>query len=170
MKNFKYCPNCKNKVQREDNYFKCSSCDFLMYRHSSATASALPIKDGKVLLAIRGEEPFKGKPDIIGGFCEYGEHPKKTVIRETKEETNLDIKITDILGIYMDEYSYNENVVKTLNTVYVVKIVGGELEAKDDVASLDWYDMDKLPIETISFNSQRKTLRDLQKWYQKNNL
>ena len=61
-------------------------------------------RDGKLLLVRRAIDPWHGLWDIPGGFCEAGEHPQQTVVREVREEVGLDIVVTGMLGIWMDTY------------------------------------------------------------------
>ena len=46
---------------------------------------------GKLVLIKRGNEPSKGKWSIPGGHVELGENLEAAVIRETKEETCLEL-------------------------------------------------------------------------------
>jgi 8-oxo-dGTP diphosphatase len=57
-------------------------------------------RDDKILLIKRKNEPFKGQWALPGGFVEYGESAEEAVIREVKEEANLDISIKALLGVY----------------------------------------------------------------------
>ncbi len=52
---------------------------------------AVIIKEGKIALIKRGNEPSKGKWTIPGGLVELAESPEQAVIREAKEETGLDV-------------------------------------------------------------------------------
>lgn len=49
------------------------------------------IKDGKILVIKKLRGPYTGLYDLPGGSPEKGETPEETLIREIKEETNLDI-------------------------------------------------------------------------------
>ncbi len=51
-------------------------------------------RDGKILLMKRGEKSQneKGKWSVPGGALEFGETPQECIVREVKEETNLEIK------------------------------------------------------------------------------
>lgn len=133
-----------------------------IYKYSAPGAGVLPVADdGRVLLAIRKFDPFKGKYDIIGGFLKYGEDPVTGVIREAKEESGLAIKILELLGVYTDTYGPSGE--STLNFYYVGKIISGKPKANDDVASLKWVSIDKLP--KPAFKSQEPAFKNLQKWY-----
>lgn len=69
----------------------------------------------------------------------------------------------------MDIYTYKGSTIKTLNTVYVTKAISGKPKPQDDVAALKWYEIANPPLEDMAFTSQKKALKDLQKWYRKQN-
>lgn len=64
------------------------------------TVDAIIERDDKILLIKRKNEPFKGQWALPGGFVEYGESAEDAIIREVKEEANLDISIKTLLGVY----------------------------------------------------------------------
>lgn len=115
-----------------------------------------------MLLGKRARDPFKGSYDIIGGFMEAGEHPEDAAVREAKEETGLDIKITSLLGTYVDRYGEGGD--HTLNLHYIGEVVGGEMQAMDDVASLEWVPIGEVPLDD-GFQNTKDGLRDLKKLY-----
>ncbi|MBO7244374.1 MAG: NUDIX domain-containing protein [Alphaproteobacteria bacterium] len=49
------------------------------------------IKDNKILLIKKTRGPYTGLYDLPGGSPETNEVPEETLIREIKEETNLDV-------------------------------------------------------------------------------
>lgn len=159
--NYRYCPNCKSSLAEKEGALQCAFCGAVIYPSAAPAVGVLPVKDGKVLLAKRGVEPQKGKYDTIGGFVDYGEDPGNTAHRETKEETGLEIKVLDILGIYPDKYGPDA---KTVVIQYVVKITGGQAKPQDDVAALKWFDINNPP-KDLAFENTRKALADLQKWH-----
>lgn len=166
MINFKYCTQCKSELVLSGDYPKCTSCNITYYKNSKPTAGILPIKDGKVLLSKRAIAPHKGEIDIIGGFLENGENPKDGIKREAKEETGLDIEPKEILGIYIDQYGKGGDC--TLNIHYIGKIKGGKMKAQEDVASLHWIDINKVPLNE-GFKNTKEALKDLQKWFKSKN-
>ena len=50
------------------------------------------VKEDKIALIKRGNEPARGKWTIPGGLVELGEPTELAVIREAKEETLLDVE------------------------------------------------------------------------------
>lgn len=162
MIEFNFCPKCGNAIGASIEPPHCSKCNSTYYRNAKPFASVLPIKDGKVLLAKRGHEPFKGAYDIIGGFMEANELPEEAAIREAKEETGLDIKITSLLGIYLDRYGEDGDY--TLNIHYIGEVLGGEMKAMDDVVGLEWVKIDEVPLDS-GFQNTKDGLRDLKKLY-----
>lgn len=66
---------------------------------------------------------------------EIGETLEQCVIRETREETGLDIEITGLLGIYTDpqhviEYSDGE-IRQEFAITYYGRVTGGQLQVSD---------------------------------------
>jgi 8-oxo-dGTP diphosphatase len=60
---------------------------------------AVIIKEGKIVLIKRGNEPSKGKWSIPGGLVELGENLEAAVIRETKEETCLEVQTPRLIDV-----------------------------------------------------------------------
>ena len=98
------------------------------------------IQDGKIALIKRGNEPSKGKWTIPGGLVELGESVEATVIRETKEETCLDVEnpqLIDVVGnVDLDEQGkvkYHYVIID-----YLVHVKSGNIQAASDAAELRW--------------------------------
>ncbi len=162
MINYQYCPQCKNDLDLSQEFPYCSKCDLTIYKNSKPCVSILPIKDGKVLFAKRGIEPYKGDWDTIGGFLKAGEHPEVGALRETLEETGLIVKLTGLLGIYMDKYGQDGEDVQS--NVYLAEVISGEIKPQDDVAALEWIDIKNGKI-TSHFESIEQIFADLKKLY-----
>lgn len=65
-------------------------------------------------------------------------------MREVKEETNLEIKIKKLIGVYSDPNSQvftypNGIVVHFITTCFLAEITGGELSVTDTIS---WQEMD----------------------------
>lgn len=164
MIKFTFCPQDKSQLDNSGDYPKCPTCKTVFYRNSKPCAGILPIKNGQVLLSKRAIEPYLGAYDIIGGFLNEGEHPEAGALREAKEESGLDLKITKLLGMYIDRYG--EGGEYTLNIHYLADVTGGSVNAQEDVASLHWVDIDKVPLDE-GFENTKKALSDLKKLFSK---
>lgn len=162
----RYCPRCAGElesrfVEREGHdRLVCRACGYILYRNSAPCASALVRdRDGRVLLVRRGIVPYLGFWDIPGGFLEGGEHPEDGARRELREETGLDVRLTRLIGIYMDVYGAEE--LPTLNFFYEAEWVAGEPAAADDAAALAWFAPDELPpLDQVAFDCCRRALAD----------
>jgi NAD+ diphosphatase len=139
-----YCPRCASELTRRENAVACGSCGFHLFGHSAVTASALPEDgDGRVLLARRAIEPFRGRWDAVGGFVDEAEHPVDAVRREVREETGLAFEPQELLGIWMGRYGPEQRA--TLNLFWTGRLAAGTPRPDDDVAELRWFGSEELP-------------------------
>lgn len=103
---------------------------------------AVIIENGKIVLVKRGVEPFKGQWAVPGGRLEEDETAEQCLIREAKEETNLDVKPIALVGIYS---APNRDPRGIIAATYLCKHIGGELKGGDDAAEAKWFDLNALP-------------------------
>lgn len=143
---WRWCPRCRGELRGDRARLECPACGFVCYASSKATAGAL-VEDGegRLLLARRAREPFKGRWDIPGGFLEEREHPLDGLRRELREETGLEVEPLDFLGIWMDRYGGDSTAEATLNLYWSARVMSGEARAADDVDDLRWFGADELP-------------------------
>ena len=101
----KFCPKCGNDlVLAEENMAQrlcCSSasCSYVFWDNPVPVVAAIVEVDGKVVMA-RNEGWPDGLYGLITGFLERGETPDAGILREVKEELNLDGKIAGFVGYY----------------------------------------------------------------------
>lgn len=143
---WRFCPRCAHALEHGEGRVTCGSCGFVGYANSSPCACAL-VEDeqGRLLLARRAVEPYRGLWDAPGGFLEEHEHPLHGLRRELREETGLEIEPVAFLGVWMDWYGGGPDASATLNMFWTARIAGGEARAADDVAELRWFAPDELP-------------------------
>jgi 8-oxo-dGTP diphosphatase len=98
------------------------------------------IKDGKIVLIKRGNEPSKGKWSVPGGLVELGEKLEDAVVREAKEETCLEVenpRLIDVVdNVDLDEYGkvkYHYVIID-----YLIQVKSGTIQAASDAAELRW--------------------------------
>ncbi len=113
------------------------------YKIPSITVDGILVENEKLLLVKRGREPFKGYYALPGGFVEYGEKTEDAIVREFKEETGLDVKVSRLIGVYSDPSRDPRG--HTISVVYELKKVGGPLKGGDDASEATFIPLNKLP-------------------------
>lgn len=112
----------------------------------NASVSFLLEKDGKFLLYYRTDGYFKdGWWVLPAGHIEAGETATQTVIREAKEELNIDIDAKDVSFGHIVHNLVGEN--KRMDFYFVVKAFKGEIKnmEPDKCAKMDFFTKDNLP-------------------------
>ncbi len=101
---------------------------------------------GQVLLQRRGDTNLWGFP---GGAIELGETPEKAAIRETKEETGLDVEVGKIIGVYTDsdmKYASGDEA-HSIVIAYELNAVSGELFCDNvETKELKYFSLDEKPV------------------------
>ncbi len=100
---------------------------------------AVIVHEGRVLLVQRGREPMKGRWTIPGGLVEIGEALDAAVVRETREETGLEVEPIELVEL-LDRIHREEGRVRYHYVIadYLCRLVGGTLAAADDAAAVRW--------------------------------
>ena len=143
---WRLCPRCGSELAHEGRRVHCGACDFVAYANPAPAASALCLDaEGRLLLARRAHEPYRGRWDIPGGFLEEDEHPLDCLRRELHEETGLEVEPTEFVGVWIDRYGPGDRDRVTLNLYWTARAVGGQARAADDVIELRWFPLDELP-------------------------
>ncbi|MBK1877715.1 NUDIX domain-containing protein [Pelagicoccus mobilis] len=160
---FNFCPSCgSSSVElKNGNCITCSDCDFLMYFNPTSSAGALIFDDeGKLLVIERANAPSKGKYGIPGGFADYGERLEEVVVRETKEETNLDIANATFFASFPNEYHYRGVIYGTMDTYWEAHVHSFDdiVAEEGEVAGIHLVDPTKVPAEKWAFPSLKNAI------------
>jgi 8-oxo-dGTP diphosphatase len=109
-------------------------------------------KDDSIILIKRKKAPFAEHWAIPGGFVEYGETVEHAAIRETKEETGLDIEIIKLVGVYSDPMRDPRGHVIAI--AFLAREVGGKLVADDDAKAAKSFKITKIP-KNLAFDHSK---------------
>jgi ADP-ribose pyrophosphatase YjhB (NUDIX family) len=108
------------------------------------------IHDDKVLLTKREDFEVWCLP---GGGVEEGESLAEAGIRETKEETGLDVELTRLVGVYSRMGGGMHDVHAVL---YTAKPIGGELKTQPhETIEVDYFPFAELPDEMLFGHKKR---------------
>ena len=86
---------------------------------------------------------------IPGGFVDIGESVEDAVVREMKEETDLDVKIIKLLNVYSDPK--RDPRFHTASVVYICKAEGIP-RGLDDAKEAIVYKKDEIPFDKLVFD------------------
>lgn len=110
-----------------------------------------------ILLIRRKNEPFQGKLALPGGFMEETDKDfRETARRELKEETGLDVLLTEI-GCYSDiDRDPRERVISFAYLTLMTKPLE-ELTpiAQDDAIEANWYPLYELDLNELAFDHKK---------------
>jgi 8-oxo-dGTP diphosphatase len=146
-----FCSACGATLHHEPPV-RCDGCGVRHWRNAKPASAALVVRDGKVLLVRRANEPWLGTWGPPGGFCEPWEHPIDAAQREVLEETGLAVRCAAMLGIWLGAYrgpDQAENEIVLMSTYYLASITGPYEPVPDpvEVAEIAWWPVGELPGE-----------------------
>jgi 8-oxo-dGTP diphosphatase len=103
-------------------------------------------EQGRVLLCLRRDRPVWNLP---GGGVRPGEMPDEAAIRETHEETGLEIRIDRLTGVYgktdRDDMVF----------VFRATVVGGQIQSTDEAERCDFFAVTALPDDLLVTHRER---------------
>lgn len=94
------------------------------------------VENGRVLLGLRDAPPIWNLP---GGGVEPDEAPWDAVVREVREELDIEVEVERLTGIY-DRSPDGDPVL-----VFRCRLVSGTPRAADDTVDVGWFPPDALP-------------------------
>ncbi|MEQ8800370.1 MAG: NUDIX domain-containing protein [Salinisphaeraceae bacterium] len=102
---FRYCPCCGGPLTRAElgdrPRLACpdDDCGHVFWNNPTPVVGAVVEREGRIVLARNVAWPA-GMFGLITGFLEAGESPEEGVVREVKEELDLDGEVRELIGIY----------------------------------------------------------------------
>lgn len=134
------CPKCQNEIE--------------IYKNPIPTVDVIIEIGSKEIVLIKRKNPPPGWA-LPGGFVDYGESLEEAAVREAREETDLDVRLTGQFHTYSDPRRDPRH--HSISTVYIAKAKGVP-HAKDDAIEVGTFNESNLP-DVIVFD-HRSILKD----------
>jgi ADP-ribose pyrophosphatase YjhB (NUDIX family) len=157
---YKFCPRCGGALEKrllktgEPERLVCRACGFVFYLDPKLAVIAVIPMDAGVVMVRRAIDPGYGLWVVPGGFVDVGERLEEAVVRETLEESHLEVRVHRLLNIY----SYRDST--TVVAAYLTEYQAGELAAGDETLEARVFPWQEIPWEDIPFRSTKAALED----------
>jgi len=107
------------------------------------SANVIVTNDHGDVLFIRRTD--NGNLAVPGGGMDLGESITDTAVRETKEETGIDVELTGLVGIYTNprhviEYTSDGEVRQEFSIVFTARPTGGTPTTSEESSEVVWLD------------------------------
>lgn len=96
--------------------------------------------------------------ELPGGKVEKGEHFADALIREIKEETNLDVSVGDFAEAVQNDYMHK----RTVQLMMYLENVEGEVKISEEHTDWMWIDLDE--IRRLEISTSLKKVLEKRDW------
>lgn len=158
---FRFCPLCGEELLSladgpDRGRVGCQQGHFVHYDNPAVTAFALVERNGRYLVLERGQEPYRGRWELPGGFVEAKESPAEAVRREIFEETGLCVEEPHIIGAYTSRYGDNGK--WTVDVAFHCKAPHGDLSLSTESSDAAWVSIEQMP--PLAFAGERSAFKE----------
>ena len=157
---YKFCPVCggnlTNRLIKAGEPLRsvCTVCGFVFYIDPKLAVIALVPYQGGLVMVRRSIEPGYGLWVVPGGFVDVGEKVEEAVVRETREEAGLTVRVVRLLNVHSYRHS------RTVVLSYITEYISGELAAGDEELEARVFTGAEIPWDSIAFSSTRDAVRE----------
>lgn len=104
------------------------------------------VKDNKVLIIQRSkdEESYPNLWELPSGKREPLESSNDAVVREIKEETNIDVKIIKPISVFEFKNEKPDEIRDATQINFLVEYLGGEVKLSDEHQNFKWISKEEL--------------------------
>ena len=142
-----FCANCGARLTTANIEGKerevCPACGAIAYRNPLPVAACVLLnQEREALLVRRKRPPHAGMWCLPGGFAELGETIDQAAVRELREETGLEARISRLLTARSTATDFYGDL---LFICFELEQTGGRETPGDDAAALGWFPLSSLP-------------------------
>jgi NAD+ diphosphatase len=154
----RFCPGCGTELVRTTingrEVQSCISCKFVNWENPAPVATGVLVRNGKIVL-VRA----KTRGDVWGlpsGFVEWNESAEQTLVREIKEETNIDATVISWIGTYPIDNGRK----KILLIAYEAGGKSGQFALGGEISEIDEFE----PETALGLVKEREEKVIIEKW------
>jgi NAD+ diphosphatase len=161
MEDWRYCPRCGAGLDRAatgvERHLRCPACGFVKYDNPLPATIGVLVRDGRVLLVRRAQEPHAGHWNTVGGFVSAGESAEQAMRREAREEIGADVAIERPLGSWASVYG--DTGLPTLGIAFLCRLADpqAEIRLSEEISAYRWFGAGELP--ELPFSDVRAAVR-----------
>ena len=157
----RFCPACGREgvSWHSGKKLTCEACGLTLFFNSAAAAGIIFECCGKILLAVRNNDPCRDMLDLPGGFADFGETGEMTARREILEELGLQAGELEYLCSFPNIYPYRGITYHTLDLIFLAHLDEfPDITPRDDVKDFLWIEPDAIDFNRVAFTSVRSAL------------
>lgn len=117
--------------------------------------------DDNEILILKRHPKSKTDPEmweLPGGKVEKGEHFTTALVREIKEETNLDADVGDFCEAVQNDYMHK----RTVQVIMYLENIKGEVKISDEHTDWMWAGLEK--IKSLGISTSLKKILEKRNW------
>ena len=138
-----YCHRCGEPLREEQVAGalrpKCGSCGAVVFLDPKLAVVVIASQGSHILMVKRDIEPMMGHWSFPSGYVDRGEVVEEAAVREVREETNVEVTLDRLLGVYSREGA------PVVLVAYAASIIGGSPSAGDEAQAVELFPADDLP-------------------------
>lgn len=142
-----------------------TECELCAFGNPRVTATAAFIKDGKLLLTKRAQDPFKGMWDLPGGYLVDGESPEDALRREMREELGVSVDPV-FMQTSLGFASYRGKEFGIISFNYLVDIGDQKIQLNEENSDIQWVLLKDVEPEQVAFSSNQALARFVKEKFQ----
>ena len=157
----RFCQQCGTPLRRRVAFGRrrqlCPQCGYVHFNDPKVAVGVLAQRRGQLLLVRRNLEPNIGEWSFPSGYVDAGETLEDASVRETREETGLDVRIQRLLGAYSTRGD------RVIFIAFAARVTRGRIEVGWECQDVRFFPPNALP--PLAFAHDTDIMRAWRKAY-----